>query len=155
MEKVPLTGMLPDEIEAALIAHREPPFRARQVVNWVYRKRVERIAQMSNLSVGSRRILEEHHPLRTIEIVRQQGSRDQTWKFLFKLSDGRFIESVVIPANPALYGERSDRQKVRTLEQTQAVVETQAPAALELLCDVGEAGSRDAGEHRRQDMPKI
>src|SRR5206468_10726597 len=39
----------------------------------------------------------------------KQGARDTTQKFLWKLSDGAFIESVLIPANPALYGEASDR----------------------------------------------
>src|SRR5207245_11209356 len=43
------------------------------------------------------------------ELVRKQGARDTTQKFLWKLADGAFIESVLIPANPALYGEASDR----------------------------------------------
>ena len=108
-ERVPLTGMLPGEIGAALAVRGEPPFRARQVVEWVYRKRVEHVEQMSNLSVETRRFLDAHHPLRGLEVARQQGSRDLTCKFLFRLSDNRFIESVVIPASPALYGDRSDR----------------------------------------------
>src|SRR5439155_9689299 len=41
--------------------------------------------------------------------VRQQGSRDTTQKFLWRLRDRSLIESVVIPANPALYGDVSDR----------------------------------------------
>ena len=48
-------------------------------------------------------------PLQTLELVRKQGARDITQKFLWKLADGAFIESVLIPANPALYGEASDR----------------------------------------------
>jgi 23S rRNA (adenine2503-C2)-methyltransferase len=42
-------------------------------------------------------------------LVRKQGSRDTTEKFLWRLSDHSLIESVLIPANPALYGEASDR----------------------------------------------
>jgi len=41
--------------------------------------------------------------------VRKQGSRDTTEKFLWRLEDHSLIESVLIPANPALYGEASDR----------------------------------------------
>ena len=41
--------------------------------------------------------------------MRKQGARDSTQKFLWKLADGAMIESVLIPANPALYGEASDR----------------------------------------------
>jgi 23S rRNA (adenine2503-C2)-methyltransferase len=47
--------------------------------------------------------------LQTLALVRKQGARDTTQKFLWRLTDGSMIESVLIPANPALYGERSDR----------------------------------------------
>jgi 23S rRNA (adenine2503-C2)-methyltransferase len=40
------------------------------------------------------------------------GSRDTTRKFLFRLIDGNLIESVLIPASPALYGSRSDRRTI-------------------------------------------
>ena len=43
-------------------------------------------------------------------MVRVLGSKDTTRKFLFRLSDGNLIESVLIPASPALYGETSDRR---------------------------------------------
>jgi 23S rRNA (adenine2503-C2)-methyltransferase len=42
--------------------------------------------------------------------VRVLGSGDTTRKFLFRLSDANLIESVLIPASPALYGEKSDRR---------------------------------------------
>ena len=44
------------------------------------------------------------------ELVRVLGSKDTTRKFLFRLADGNLIESVLIPASPALYGETSDRR---------------------------------------------
>ena len=44
-----------------------------------------------------------------LQLVRKQGAHDTTQKFLWRLDDGSFIESVLIPANPALYGEASDR----------------------------------------------
>src|SRR5206468_2247074 len=49
------------------------------------------------------------YELTALQLARKQGSRDTTQKFLWKLKDGSFIESVLIPANPALYGEASDR----------------------------------------------
>jgi 23S rRNA (adenine2503-C2)-methyltransferase len=45
-------------------------------------------------------------------LARQQGSADTTRKLLFRLRDGRYVESVVIPANPTLYGERADRRTI-------------------------------------------
>src|SRR5262249_28756754 len=45
-----------------------------------------------------------------LHVVRVLGSHDTTLKFLFRLSDGNLIESVLIPASPALYGQKSDRR---------------------------------------------
>ena len=64
---------------------------------------------MSNLPKPLRTKLTEQFSLLTLELVRQQGAHDTTRKFLWRLHDGSFIESVLIPANPALYGEASDR----------------------------------------------
>src|SRR5205814_550813 len=47
-----------------------------------------------------------------LETVRVLGSRDTTRKFLLRLNDGSLIESVLIPASPALYGGRSDRRTI-------------------------------------------
>src|SRR5437899_11416762 len=47
-----------------------------------------------------------------LETIRVLGSHDTTRKFLFRLSDGSLIESVLIPASPALYGEKSDRRTI-------------------------------------------
>src|SRR5215813_12563728 len=64
---------------------------------------------MTNLPKGLRERLKGNYMLETLELVRKQGSRDTTEKFLWRLSDHSLIESVLIPANPALYGEASDR----------------------------------------------
>src|SRR5205814_7851540 len=53
--------------------------------------------------------LRENFSLQTLELVHKQGADDTTQKFLWRLSDHSLIESVLIPANPALYGEPSDR----------------------------------------------
>lgn len=46
----------------------------------------------------------------SLEMVRRLGSNDTTQKFLFRLDDGQLMETVLIPASPALYGEASDRR---------------------------------------------
>jgi 23S rRNA (adenine2503-C2)-methyltransferase len=86
-----------------------PDFRRRQVFEWIYQKRVQTFAAMTNLPAALRQSLEEAYDLHPLECVRVQGSQDTTRKFLWRLRGGDFIESVLIPANPALYGERSDR----------------------------------------------
>jgi 23S rRNA (adenine2503-C2)-methyltransferase len=64
---------------------------------------------MTNLPHSLREKMKQTYSLRRLGLVRSQGSRDTTQKFLWRLPDGAFIESVLIPANPALYGEASDR----------------------------------------------
>jgi 23S rRNA (adenine2503-C2)-methyltransferase len=64
---------------------------------------------MTNLPKVLRERLQGHYSLQTLELIRKQGSRDTTQKFLWRLADHALIESVLIPANPALYGEVSDR----------------------------------------------
>jgi 23S rRNA (adenine2503-C2)-methyltransferase len=80
-----------------------------QVLKWLYEKRVSSWSEMTNLPKNLRDQLASHYSLHALELVRKQGSRDTTQKFLWKLSDGAMIESVLIPANPALYGDASDR----------------------------------------------
>jgi 23S rRNA (adenine2503-C2)-methyltransferase len=64
---------------------------------------------MTNLPKPLREKLCENFSLQTLELVRKQGAHDTTQKFLWRLHDHSLIESVLIPANPALYGEASDR----------------------------------------------
>ena len=66
--------------------------------------------QMSgNLPKGLRTLLQETYALHSPALARKQGSRDTTEKFLWRLSDGALIESVLIPASAGLFGEPSDR----------------------------------------------
>jgi 23S rRNA (adenine2503-C2)-methyltransferase len=64
---------------------------------------------MTNLPKALRDELRTHYSLAGLELVHKQGARDTTQKFLWRLTDHALIESVLIPANPALYGEASDR----------------------------------------------
>ena len=98
-----------DELAAQFKSWDLPGYRLDQVLKWLYEKRAASWAEMTNLSKGLRDQLALHYSLHPLELVRKQGSRDTTQKFLWKLSDGAMIESVLIPANPALYGEASDR----------------------------------------------
>ncbi len=87
----------------------EPAFRTKQILQWLYEKRVSSFDEMTNLGLSLRQRLSEHFSLARPELVKRQGSKDTTQKFLFRLHDGRMIECVLIPASPALYGEASDR----------------------------------------------
>jgi 23S rRNA (adenine2503-C2)-methyltransferase len=108
--------MLPDiksltreELEAQFKDWGEPAFRVKQLMDWLYVQRVTDWDAMSNLSKPLREKLREKFSLQTLKLIRKQGSRDTTQKFLWQLHDHSLIESVLIPANPSLYGEASDR----------------------------------------------
>jgi 23S rRNA (adenine2503-C2)-methyltransferase len=97
-------------LEAYLAAEGQPAFRAGQILDWIWKKKAASVEAMSNLPGGLREKLASSFRLHALEHSTTQGSGDTTRKFLFKLHDGRYVESVLIPANPALYGERSDRR---------------------------------------------
>jgi 23S rRNA (adenine2503-C2)-methyltransferase len=94
---------------AQLEALAQPRFRARQIADWLYRKRARSFAEMTDLPQSLREELATKLTWGNLETVRVLGSHDTTRKFLFRLDDGNLIESVLIPASPALYGSRSDR----------------------------------------------
>ena len=98
-----------EELEMQFKAWHEPVYRVPQLLDWLYARRVTTWDAMTNLPKDLREKLRAHFSLQTLELTRKQGSRDTTQKFLWKLADGSFIESVLIPANPALYGDASDR----------------------------------------------
>jgi 23S rRNA (adenine2503-C2)-methyltransferase len=98
-----------DEITAQFQAWGEPAYRIAQLLEWLYVHRVTSWEAMTNLPKVLRDRLNKEYALQTLELVRKQGSRDTTEKFLWRLSDHSLIESVLIPATPALYGEASDR----------------------------------------------
>ncbi len=90
----------------------QPSYRAGQIVDWLYQKRVTSFAEMTNLPHALRTKLADNLCFGKIEVVRVLGSKDTTRKFLFRLSDNNLIESVLIPASPALYGSPSDRRTI-------------------------------------------
>src|SRR6266513_4315436 len=81
-------------------------------MDWLYKKRAGGFEEMSDLPRALRTQLAENFPIGKLDVVRVLGSRDTTRKFLFRLDDGNLIESVLIPASPALYGETSDRRTI-------------------------------------------
>ena len=105
-----LTGITPEALAAWLKDSGEPSFRASQILEWVWKKKALTISQMSNLPVVLRDKLAASFRLTALEHTHTQGAADSTRKFLFRLHDGRYIESVLIPANAALDGEKSDRR---------------------------------------------
>lgn len=71
-------------------------FRGHQIFHWLYRSRVKEIDEMSNLSKETRELLKENFLISPLTLREKQVARDGTTKYLFALSDGSLIESVLM-----------------------------------------------------------
>jgi len=98
-----------DELEIRFAAWHQPVYRVTQLLEWLYHRHATSWDTMTNLPKALREKLAETFSLQTLELVRKQGAPDETQKFLWRLRDHALIESILIPANPALYGDTSDR----------------------------------------------
>ena len=98
-----------EELETLFKTWEQPVYRVAQLLEWLYVQRVAIWEAMSNLPKPLRERLAKEFLLRPLELIRKQGAHDTTQKFLWRLHDHSLIESVLIPANPALYGDASDR----------------------------------------------
>lgn len=85
------------EIKQLLETHGQKGFHASQLVDWVYTKGVLEWDKMTNLSKDLRKKLSEIFALPSLHLEKIQDSDDkETYKFLWKLRDGRLVESVLI-----------------------------------------------------------
>ncbi len=84
------------ELEDWLIDQSEPKFRAKQIFDWLYVKRVDAFSEMTNLSKELREKLVQSFEIITLEVAVKQESKDGTIKFLFELQDGYTIETVLM-----------------------------------------------------------
>jgi 23S rRNA (adenine2503-C2)-methyltransferase len=89
---------IPDSLAANLAKIGLPSFRARQVLEWIYRKNVTDFSSMTNLPAKVREWLAENYSLAPLEFVTAKKAGDTTEKLLLKLEDGRFIETVILYA---------------------------------------------------------
>ena len=85
-----------DELKEWLEQNGEKSFRAAQIYEWLYEKRVSSFEDMTNLSKGLRAKLADSFTLTTLKTLVQQTSKDGTIKFLFELHDGYSIETVLM-----------------------------------------------------------
>ncbi|MEH6987837.1 23S rRNA (adenine(2503)-C(2))-methyltransferase RlmN [Cytobacillus firmus] len=84
------------ELKEWLKENNEKAFRAEQIFDWLYTKRVTTFEDMTNLSKGLRDTLSANFSLTTLKTIIQQESADGTIKFLFELHDGYSIETVLM-----------------------------------------------------------
>ena len=96
MKKTSIYSLQLHELKDWLTNNGEKPFRADQIYDWLYKKRVSTFEDMNNLSKGLRDKLAENFTITTLKTVIKQSSSDGTIKFLFELHDGYSIETVLM-----------------------------------------------------------
>lgn len=84
-----------EELKELAVSLGEKPFRGKQLFEWIHKKQVQSIDDMSNLSLDFRKKLKEHAVISGVCIEEKRVSKKKdTAKYLFSLSDGNVIESV-------------------------------------------------------------
>ncbi len=86
------------ELQDILQEWKYPPFHARQIFSWIYKRQVADFDEMTDLASALRKKLKENFSFSSLKLSRRLKSEDETEKFLFELNDGNFIEAVNIPA---------------------------------------------------------
>ncbi len=87
-----------EELSIFLKSNQEPPFRAKQISEWLWKKNVASFQDMKNIPVSLQKKLSENFSLIKLKVVKEQKSTDNTIKFKLKLYDGNHIEIVLIPS---------------------------------------------------------
>jgi len=100
--KQSIYGLTFEQLTDWIIEHGEKKFRAKQIWDWLYQKRVTEFSQMKNLNQSCIDLLDQHFTIETLAEELKQESQDGTIKFLFKLEDGNIIETVLMRFNYGL-----------------------------------------------------
>lgn len=110
--KLALTGETLDSLTARLAERGEPAFRAKQILDWLYKKRARSWDAMTNLGRPLREWLASQYDLAPARFVATRAAQDVTDKLLLQLSDGAFIETVIIRAPQEGVGVEHSRRTI-------------------------------------------
>lgn len=95
--KYPLFGKTLNELQILVAELGLPKFTAKQIADWLYKKPISSIDEMTNLSIKARELLNEKYEFGLTAHTRVQESIDGTKKYLFPTHQNKFIETAMIP----------------------------------------------------------
>jgi 23S rRNA (adenine2503-C2)-methyltransferase len=96
-EKIDIRQLTIDELTTKLTDLGEKSFRAKQIYEWLWKKRATSFEEMTNLSLTLRTKIEQHFLINAIRLTEAQKSNDKTIKNAFLLADDAVVEGVLIP----------------------------------------------------------
>ena len=97
-EKQDIRKLSIDQIKTWMAEHGEKAFRAKQIYEWIWKKSANSFSEMTNLSLATRELIDNHFVIHSMGVAKQQQSNDGTIKSAFRLFDGNLVEGVLIPA---------------------------------------------------------
>jgi 23S rRNA (adenine2503-C2)-methyltransferase len=92
-----LFGKTLNQLKDVVKQYGLPGFTAKQIADWMYKKEITTIEEMTNLSLKARTLLEKNFDLGLTSFKTVQVSNDGTKKYLFPVHDGKFVEAAYIP----------------------------------------------------------
>ena len=104
--KTNLLGMTQAQLAEYFKSIGEKPFRSTQVIKWIYQHGVTDFEQMTNLSKSLRDKLSQHACVSAPKVIHRQYSDDGTRKWVFEVTGGSLVETVLIPADDSKLGGR-------------------------------------------------
>lgn len=97
MQKAALIGKTLSQLKEIASSLGLPAYTAKQIAEWIYKKRVSCIDEMTNISLKNRDLLNEQYQVGRYIPIEQSISIDGTKKYLFRTNSDFFIETVYIP----------------------------------------------------------
>ena len=99
VDKRQLLGMTLEELKGVASEVGLPAYAAKQMADWIYKKKITRISEMTNIAVAKRALLEDSFEIGAYPPSEYQKSKDGTIKYLYAAGPGRFVEYVYIPTD--------------------------------------------------------
>ena len=87
------------QMEEMMAEHGQKSYRAKQVYSWLYRKKAVSFEEMTDLPASLIEQLKNEYEFLPLRLLEKQVARDLTAKYLFELSDGMTIETVLMHFN--------------------------------------------------------
>ena len=95
--KEPLFGKTLEELQELVLELGLPKFTAKQIADWLYKKQISSIEEMTNLSKKAREVLSERFEFGLTPYTKVSASIDGTRKYLFPTIQNKYIETAMIP----------------------------------------------------------
>ena len=97
VEKKKLMGMTLAELQQVAAEVGLPGYTAKQMADWLYKKHVTEVSEMTNVALAKQSALAERYEVGAYPPAMAQRSVDGTIKYLYAAGEGHFVESVYIP----------------------------------------------------------